>query len=161
MQVKSYLKVVFEFWDSLADLTNFCNLNGLYSLKSPISLNNFTVLMIGLSLAPKWLILAPFIEWIIKKIQIFTDILYSFRWGQPMLLFWKPRICNFRFPKLLSNMVLLAYFYLSEPIHNVQIPWKISKSNQSWEVLNESKIPWIQNFYADPPKDDYDTRALG
>ena len=43
---------------SAASLTSL-QPNGLYSLKSPISLKNFVVLMVGLSLAPKWLILFP------------------------------------------------------------------------------------------------------
>ena len=30
------------------------------------------------------------------------------------------KIYNLRIPKLLSNKTLLAYFYLSDPIHNVQ-----------------------------------------
>jgi hypothetical protein len=36
----------------LIDLIGLCSLNGLYSLKSPISPKNFLILMVGSSLAP-------------------------------------------------------------------------------------------------------------
>ena len=51
--------------------------------------------MVGLSLAPKWLILAPF-GWMNHQKSKFLLISYTLSvrgcWGQPMLLFWKPRM---------------------------------------------------------------------
>ena len=62
------------------------------------------------------------------KIQIFTDILYPFcqRLLRPAYVtFLKNQECISKIYylsilKLLSNKILLAYFYLSEPIHKVQ-----------------------------------------
>ena len=80
---------------SLLDLTSLCDLNGLYSLKCLFSPKNFLVLMVGSSLAPKWPILSLFCGIIHQKSK-FSLISYTLSvggcWGQPMLLFWKPRM---------------------------------------------------------------------
>ena len=64
-----------------------------------------------------------------SKIQIFTDILYPFcqRLLRPAdVTFLKTKnvciskIYHLSILKLLSNKILLAYFYLPEPIHKVQ-----------------------------------------
>ena len=69
-------------------------LQPLYSLKSLISLKNFLVLIVGLSLALKWLILFPFC-WMNHQKSKFSLISYTLSvrgcWGQPILLFWKQR----------------------------------------------------------------------
>ena len=71
----------------------------------------------------------PFLLNELSKIQIFTDILYPFcqRLLRPAdVTFLKTKnvhiskIYNLRFSKILSNKIILSYFNLSEPIHNVQ-----------------------------------------
>ena len=79
-----------------------------------------------------------------SKIQIFSDILYPFcqRLLRPAdVTFLKTKtvyqkIYNLRIPKLLSNKILLAYFYLSEPIHNVQFNVRYPVSFQKLLVQN-------------------------
>ena len=77
---------------SLIDLSSLCNLTGLNSLYSPISLKNFLILMIWSSMAPKWPIIVIFCGMDNQKSKfLLIHGIFSVRgcWGQSRLLFWK------------------------------------------------------------------------
>ena len=68
-----------------------------------------------------------FVEWIIKNPNFHwypISFLLEAVETSPYYYFenqvYISKIPDLRIPKLLSNKILLAYFYLSEPIHNVQ-----------------------------------------
>ena len=113
--------------------------------------------MVGSSLAPKWLKLAPLVEWIIKN--------PNFHWYPIPFLseaveasghyFFENQECiskiyHLRIPKLLSNMILLAYFYLSELIHKVQFNVRYPVK---WMLIVWPKMPKMpKNLPALKPK---------
>jgi hypothetical protein len=79
--------------NDLSGLNSLNSLNGLNDLDSLISLKNLLILMVWLSLAPKWPIPVPFCGMYHKKsnFSLISDTLsVGGYWGQPMSLFWKP-----------------------------------------------------------------------
>ena len=112
-----------------------CYLDGLYSLKSPISPKNFLILIVGSSLAPKW----PISNHLIKSLLKHT---YECSWSKWPYIF-DSGILTLDFKDFDQN----SSVFQSENLMTTEFLWNSRKLLEKFNQYSNQKIRWPQNSY--------------